>query len=63
MTNQGDLSELLSRLVGAPVSLAFGALLVLDIIAGMTCVTTGAFAFLSRKARGRHPDPPMEHAC
>jgi hypothetical protein len=55
MTDQPDIGELLSRLVGAPVSLTFGALLIVHILAGMTCVTTGAFAFLSRKARGRHP--------
>jgi hypothetical protein len=55
MTNQPDLAELLRRLVGAPVSGVFGALLVAHIVAGMTCVTTGAIASLSRKARGRHP--------
>lgn len=55
MPNQPDLGELLVRLVGAPVSGLFGALLVVHIVAGVTCVTTGAGAFLSRKARGRHP--------
>ncbi len=55
MTNQPDFAELLSRLVGAPVSGLFGALLIVHIVGGLTCVVTGAIAFLSRKARGRHP--------
>jgi hypothetical protein len=56
MPNQPDaLSELLSRLVGAPVTLVFGLLLLVHIPAGLTCVVTGAVALLSRKQRGRHP--------
>src|SRR4051794_25700402 len=56
MPNQPDVAELLGRLVGAaPVSGVFGALLIVHIVAGMACVTTGAVAFLSPKARGRHP--------
>jgi hypothetical protein len=55
MPSLPDLAEILSRLVGAPVSGLFGALLVVHIGAGLTCVVTGAIAFSSRKARGRHP--------
>jgi hypothetical protein len=33
----------------------FGVLLVVHILAGLTCVITGAVAFLSKKHRGRHP--------
>jgi hypothetical protein len=50
-----DIAEQLSRLVGAPVTLTFGLLLVVHILAGLTCVITGAVAFLSKKHRGRHP--------
>jgi hypothetical protein len=50
-----DIAEQLSRLVGAPVTLTFGLLLVVHILAGLTCVITGAMAFLSKKHRGRHP--------
>ena len=49
------IAELLSRLVGAPVTLGFGLVLVVHIPAGLTCVVTGAIALLSRKQRGRHP--------
>ena len=56
MPNQPDaLTELVSRLVGAPVSLVFGLVLLVHIPAGLTCVVTGAVALLSRKLRGRHP--------
>jgi hypothetical protein len=56
MSSQLDaFAQLLSRLVGAPVTLTFGLLLVVHIVAGLTCVVTGAVAFLSRKQRGRHP--------
>jgi hypothetical protein len=55
MPSPPDLADLVNPLVGAPVSGVFGALLVVHILAGVTCVTTGAVAFLSRKARGRHP--------
>jgi hypothetical protein len=55
MPNLIDFSEPLNGLVGAPVSPVFGGLLVVHVIAGMTCVLTGAVALLSRKARGRHP--------
>jgi hypothetical protein len=50
-----DFAQPLSRLVGAPVSLAFGLLLVVHIAGALTCVTTGALALVSRKARGHHP--------
>jgi hypothetical protein len=49
------MSSGLNGLVGAPVSLEFGGLLVVHIVAGMTCVLSGAVALQSRKARGRHP--------
>ncbi len=55
MPQPPDIAELLSRLVGAPVSLTFGLFLVVHIVAGLTCVITGAVAMLSRKQRGRHP--------
>lgn len=56
MASQADaIAELLGRLVGAPVSLAFGLVLVVHIPAGLTCVVTGALALVSRKQRGRHP--------
>jgi hypothetical protein len=48
-------AELLTRVVGAPVTLGFGLFLIVHIPAGMTCVITGAVALLSRKQRGRHP--------
>jgi hypothetical protein len=56
MPNQLDvIAELLTRVVGVPVTLGFGLFLVVHIPAGMTCVVTGAVAFLSKKQRGRHP--------
>ena len=56
MPNQTDaLTELVSRFVGAPVTLVFGLVLLVHIPAGLTCVVTGAVALLSRKQRGRHP--------
>jgi hypothetical protein len=56
MPTQPDaLTELLSRFVGAPVSLVFGLVLLVHVPAGLTCVVTGAVALLSRKQRGRHP--------
>ncbi len=56
MPSQADaLTELLSRLVGAPVTLVFGLVLLVHIPAGLTCVVTGAVALLSRKQRRRHP--------
>jgi hypothetical protein len=49
MPSQPDaLTELLSRLVGAPVTLGFGLVLLVHIPAGLTCVVTGAVALLSR---------------
>ncbi len=48
-------TEALTRLVGPPVSLAFGAILVVHIAAGLISVITGAIALLSPKQRGRHP--------
>jgi hypothetical protein len=50
-----DIAEQLSRLVGAPVTLTFALILAVHIVAGLTCVVTGAVALLSRKSRGRHP--------
>ncbi len=47
-------TEALTRLVGPPVSLAFSALLVVHIAAGLISVITGAIALLSPKQRGRH---------
>lgn len=41
-------------LSGAPISPAFAVLLAVHVAAGLTCVVTGAVAFLSRKRRGRH---------
>jgi len=56
MPNQTDaLTELVSRLAGAPVTLVFGLVLLVHIPAGLTCVVTGAVALISRKQRGRHP--------
>jgi hypothetical protein len=56
MPNQPDaLTELLSRFVGAPVTLVFGLVLLVHIPAGLTCVVTGAVGLLSPKQRGRHP--------
>jgi hypothetical protein len=52
--NLPDLTEQLSVLVGEPVSLTFAQILVVHVIAGMTCVITGAVALTSRKQRGRH---------
>ena len=48
-------TEALTRLVGPPVSLASGAILVVHIAAGLISVITGAIALLSPKQRGRHP--------
>ena len=55
MPDLTGIRELLSRLVGAPVSLGFGALLVVHIAAGLVCVVSGAVALLSPKQQGRHP--------
>jgi hypothetical protein len=56
MPNQPDeLTALVSRFVGAPVTLVFGLVLLVHIPAGLTCVVTGAVALLSRKQPGRHP--------
>ena len=56
MPNQTDaFTEIVSRVVGAPVTLVFGLVLLVHIPAGLTCVVTGAVALLSRKQRGRHP--------
>jgi len=49
------MDDVLSQFVGAPVTLGFGLLLIVHIAADLTCVITGAIAFRSRKARGRHP--------
>ena len=55
MPDAAGVADALTRLVGAPVSLAFGALLVMHIAAGLVCVITGAIALISPKQRGRHP--------
>jgi hypothetical protein len=55
MPDLTGLADVLSRLVGAPVSLAFDAFVVTHIAAGLVCVVTGAIALLSPKQRGRHP--------
>jgi hypothetical protein len=49
------LPDVLSPLVGERVSLAFGLLLVLHVLAGLTCVLTGVVAITGKKRRGRHP--------
>ena len=49
------LTELVSRFVGARVTLLFGLVLLVHVPAGLTCVVTGAVALVSRKQRGRHP--------
>ena len=52
-----DLPELLGRLVpaGEHLPIAFGAALLFHVLAGLTCVATGAIAAASRKRAGRHP--------
>jgi hypothetical protein len=55
MPDTAGVAEALAQLVGAPVSLAFGAFLVVHIAAGLVCVITGAVVLLSPKQRGRHP--------
>ncbi len=49
------LLDLVSQFIGVQPSLLFGALLVPHVLAGMTCVASGAVAMLSKKGRGRHP--------
>jgi hypothetical protein len=50
-------ADILSRLLptGEHPSLAFSAFLVFHILAGLTCVVTGAGAAASRKGPRRHP--------
>jgi hypothetical protein len=55
MPDSVGVSDALTRLAGAPVSLAFGAFLVVHIAAGLLAVITGAIALLSPKQGGRHP--------
>jgi hypothetical protein len=50
-----NLPDLLSPLVGEHISQAFALLLVLHIVAGLTCVVTGLVAIVSGKRPGRHP--------
>lgn len=47
----------LSRIVpgGEHLSVAFGVFLFFHVLAGLTCVATGAVAATSRKRPGRHP--------
>lgn len=49
------LIDLLTPLVGERPSVAFAALLVCHVPAGVVCVVAGAVAMLSPKRRGRHP--------
>jgi hypothetical protein len=49
------LIDLLAPLVGERASVAFAALLVCHVPAGVVCVVAGAVATLSPKRRGRHP--------
>jgi hypothetical protein len=49
------LPAVLSGVVGERVSLAFALLLVVHVVAGLTCVATGAIAMTARKRKGRHP--------
>ncbi len=49
------LPDLLTPLVGEPISEAFALLLVLHVLAGLTCVVTGLVAIVSQKRPGRHP--------
>lgn len=53
--NVPDLPVLLTPLSGRPISPVFGLLLAVHILAGLTCVVSGAVAMLSPKRRGRHP--------
>jgi len=55
MPDTAGVAEALTRLVGSPVSLTFGAILVVHMAAGLVCVVTGAITLLSPKQRGRHP--------
>jgi hypothetical protein len=52
-----NLIDLLSRVVppGQHLSLTFNLFLLFHVLAGLTCVVTGAGAALSRKGHGRHP--------
>ena len=50
-----DLPDRLAPFIGHQPTLLFSLLLVLHVVAGMTCVVTGAAASLSPKRRGRHP--------
>ena len=46
--------ELVTPVTGRPISLTFAVLLGTHILAGLTALTAGAVAMLSRKRRGRH---------
>jgi hypothetical protein len=50
-----SLPDLIGQFIGQRPSLLFGAFLVPHVLAGMTCVVSGAIAMLSKKRRGRHP--------
>jgi hypothetical protein len=50
-----DLADRLGPLIGHQPTLLFSVLLVFHVLAGMTCVATGAATALSPKRRGRHP--------
>jgi hypothetical protein len=49
------LLDLVSQFIGERPSPLSGALLVPHVLAGITCVASGAVAMLSKKRRGRHP--------
>src|SRR5438552_1617764 len=50
-----NLPDLLSPLVGVQISETLALLLVLHVLAGLTCVATGLVAIVSPKRPGRHP--------
>jgi hypothetical protein len=49
------LLDVIFQFIGERPSLLFGSLLVPHVLAGMTCVVSGAVAMLSKKGKGRHP--------
>jgi hypothetical protein len=50
-----DLPERVAPFIGHTPTLLFSVLLAFHVVAGMTCVASGAVAALSPKRRGRHP--------
>jgi len=49
------LLDFVTQFIGVRPSLLFGGLLVPHVLAGMTCVFSGAVAMLAKKRPGRHP--------